>query len=160
MPDADIDRRTWLLPSLRGQLAASSKTDGRFDMPLLRLVEEAAEATTAGTDEAVEAFLAASTRVSVGNLATIERLELPTCDLAGHVGIVTGGAGGPSLSMAVSPGPSFRGLWCAQGRIEGPDAVVRGRARRERNYHQCGQHGPCPHRFDDRRDDRGPLQSA
>ncbi|MEP3847852.1 MAG: SDR family oxidoreductase [Paracoccaceae bacterium] len=100
MPDADIHMQAGHLPTLRGRLAIPSKTDGRFDMPLLCVVNARGDVEAADIDAAAEAFLAGHSKVSVSNLGTVERLNPPAGDLSGQVAIVTGGAGGLGLSVA------------------------------------------------------------
>lgn len=100
MLDADLDMQVGLLPALRGKLATPSETDGRFEMPLLCVADGSGDVDVEDVDAAAEAFSAGHTRVSIGGLGTVERLDLPQGDLAGQVAIVTGGAGGLGLSVA------------------------------------------------------------
>ena len=100
MLNADIDMQAEYLPSLRGKLAARTEIDGRFEMPLLCVVNGSCEVEVADIDAAAEAFQAGHSKVSVSDLGTVERLNLPKGDLAGQVAIVTGGAGGLGLSVA------------------------------------------------------------
>ena len=93
MPDVDLDMLVGLLSSLRGKLALPSGIDGRFEMPLLRVTDAQADVDAADNDAAVGAFAAGHSRVQVGELGVVERVELPDGELAGQVAIVTGGAG-------------------------------------------------------------------
>lgn len=100
MLDADKDMQVGLLPELRGKLATPSGTDGRFDMPLLRLAKGDVDVDVADVDAAAEAFASGNMRVGVEGVGVVERLDVPKGDLAGQVAIVTGGAGGLGLSVA------------------------------------------------------------